>query len=410
MPPACAQRDRACEEGRFVPKDTSVLPRKPRHCALRVSVLGISGELPVTQRTPSSTGSFCRGLGLQSASGECPAGFLCAEGSKSPVDPFSRCRPGGYCPRGAQKQKACPVGHTRTLLGARSEKDCDPCPPGRVCKADGSSKPCNEGSFCPGADKKPVSCTKGHFCPAGAARARPCPAGQLQPTAGQASCINCSEGHTCLWTKGKNGCDKNLNLGIETEQLCPQGFACPSGKMPAPCAAGLYAPVAGKGCIACPKGFFCTGEPSGKVSGTCAPGYRCPASSRPTGDSCPNIGFCSAGKLQECEKGYYAARSGLQRKEDCSQCPPGSLCGAKVQPCPAGSFCRKNDSNPCTAGFACREGVADPQRCSAGFQPSNNQQTCEDCSAGKYCPGKTLSVTALSVLSLPSCSLLYRRF
>ncbi len=391
----------SCEPG-WACSEAASSPR-PHHAsclcqaspATRGGTICPEGFVCPAKKAPSRCppGAFCRGLGLQVPTGMCPAGFLCPEGAKNPVEPFARCPSGGFCLVGASNLTNCPAGTFRQQGGAQSAKDCDPCPPGSLCPTSEKAQPCPSGSFCPGQNAPAKGCPKGHFCPTGSARARPCPAGRFQEGEGQSACKECAAGLTCVWTKAPAApkCSANLNAGISKAESCPPGFDCPAGNMARPCGRGSFVPKPGGGCQPCPVSKFCFGEPSGNVSGVCADGFQCPASSanpaRPE-QRCPQGQFCSRGVLTACPAGFYGPKPGLQTAAQCTKCPPGYLCtGDVTKPCPAGSWCRGNKGTPCAEGFVCEANSADPRRCDPGFQPSASRDTCVPCSKGSFCPG-----------------------
>ena len=63
-------------------------------------------------------------------SGECPAGYMCAAGT---VTPLPCTQEGTYCPVGSGQSTPCPAGQTGYSYGMTSEDECVPCPAGHWC-------------------------------------------------------------------------------------------------------------------------------------------------------------------------------------------------------------------------------------------------------------------------------------
>ncbi|XP_012578633.1 PREDICTED: multiple epidermal growth factor-like domains protein 6 [Condylura cristata] len=84
-------------------------------------------------------GHYCRGGQVW---GKCPAGYFCPPGTSGLMTSCPprqlcavQCPPGFYCPEGSEEPILCPP-HTVTIAPrAKKRGECEPCPPGRWCKA-----------------------------------------------------------------------------------------------------------------------------------------------------------------------------------------------------------------------------------------------------------------------------------
>lgn len=91
----------------------------------------IKGLKNRTQCVTCPSGSFCQGLGQKKATGECPAGFFCGNGSVEPRVSGKSCRAGQECPKGSGAPKIC--------TGSKFSKwdfaeKCEDCPARFACK------------------------------------------------------------------------------------------------------------------------------------------------------------------------------------------------------------------------------------------------------------------------------------
>lgn len=154
---------------------------------------------------PCQPGFYCESASATAkGSGLCPSGFICPEGTATPI-PAPK---GNYAPlQGLTAAIPCLPGYYAPTI---ESKECYPCPPGTSCE--------NEGTII--AD----------LCPPGTYR------GDLGTDG--VSCISCPQGY---WSK-------NYGLREAGECIkCPTGMICPVAGMTTPCSAAdlpsLYEPV-----------------------------------------------------------------------------------------------------------------------------------------------------------------------
>lgn len=153
----------------------------------------------------------------------------------------------------------CRIGTIRSVVGAASQDDCSPCPPGQYCSEPGRSTPsgdCLEGYYCPD-DAKITSpqpteyqCPAGSSCGNGTADPSPCDAGTYQPNVKETVCLPCEIGHYC---------PSNSSSPV----VCPAGNYCPAeSPYPRPCENGFYGNGTGlqapDDCSPCITGSYCT--------------------------------------------------------------------------------------------------------------------------------------------------------
>lgn len=110
----------------------------------------------------------------------CPAGFHCAQGTSTPVEP---CPQGHYCPAG---------------LGPF------PCPAGTYCpKGQAAPIPCSAGYYCSAMADKQAMCKEGFYCPAGSSAQTPCPSYLFsRPGSSVCSCIVPPNASSAVMTNG----------------------------------------------------------------------------------------------------------------------------------------------------------------------------------------------------------------
>ena len=343
---------------------------------------------------------YCSG-GQTAPNGPCASGaphcscVLLAPPVILPIDMFTDRRTlfcvhaGHYCPPGTSSPSAfaCLAGTYTARTDLQSYDQCSPCPTGQYCVT-GSSAPtaCPAGTYtnvtntasagsAGGATSFPActTCPAGHYCRVQSVSPVPCGAGNTS-SSGASSCAVCTVGHFCdqdatsfsVMMSSKVCpaglyCPAGLNKVPEyANEACPVGHYCVAGvAAPVACPAGRWNPITGAqslaDCLICPAGSYCE-QASFTVTGTCAPGYYCPAGST------TNSTFA-------CPTKYYRSDVGGRSLQDCAICPSGSFCGvATIQP------------TPCTAGGYCVTGVDVPENCPPGtFGNSSGLRRVEDC-------------------------------
>ncbi|XP_019507862.1 PREDICTED: SCO-spondin-like [Hipposideros armiger] len=142
---------------------------------------------------------------------------------------------GFYCPEGSGEPTLCPPHTVAATPGAKQQEDCEPCPPGRWCKAgDPATLPCPAGHYCPGGRETlpggPQACPEHTYLTAegGQSRAecRPCPAGYHCLSPGLSS----FEGHLC---PPGHWCPEAQELGLSVLQVSLPALP-PSQPLPLP--------------------------------------------------------------------------------------------------------------------------------------------------------------------------------
>nr|DBA16528.1 TPA: hypothetical protein GDO54_003912 [Pyxicephalus adspersus] len=304
----------------------------------------------------------------------CPVGHWCKEGSTVPAP----CPAGHYCsarswsnannPAGPQE---CPIYTYRSLPGAGSVGDCQPCPPGYYCRIPGIIS------------YEDFPCPPGHWCP-GVSEPLTCPAGTFRTESGAAyieDCQHCPEGHHCP--------DPAVTMAANIIGIpCRPGFECPPGSVKeVVCRAGAYCPSRTGIPPQCPGGFFCPEGSSiyNTSAQLCLFPYYCPPGSA---------------RMIPCAGGYRALpTSSLRDSEEasCKRCEAGTYrisnaTDASCQPCPAGYHCppgvESYESYPCLAGHYCPSSAKLPIPCPPGTYGSSTQgreaTDCHPCPAGTY--------------------------
>uniref|UniRef100_A0A7S3JP84 Chitin-binding type-2 domain-containing protein n=1 Tax=Aureoumbra lagunensis TaxID=44058 RepID=A0A7S3JP84_9STRA len=340
--------------------------------------------------TPCSAGQYCNGEGLSEPTGDCSAGYYCAEGAfdnegeycfdidiyTAEYDPASisnvteinatlisflvDCeKDGGICPAGSRcyagsaYPQPCELGTYYADTG--NTGDCDICDPGFACTTTGltaSTTPCDAGYFC-------------------------------------RNILNGAESQTPICSEA--ACEDDYGL-------CPIGHHCKNQTIePQPCSPGTYSPVEGLAvCFTCPAGSYCNGTHPDTYF-ECPQGFYCPTG---TGLEIP-----------ACPPGTYGHTTGLRSASDCASCPAGRNCYthglmAPVGVCAAGFYCplgsiyangtgSDGETSECPAGAYCPEGSKVPILCPIGtyseFSGQSDLSTCQNCTAGRFCASEGLS-------------------
>ncbi|CAM9513587.1 unnamed protein product, partial [Discosporangium mesarthrocarpum] len=262
--------------------------------------------------SPSLTGASLTG---PDCTGSCAPGYYCPGASTSPDE--LECGEGSYCPEGSSTPLKTPSGTFSYSEGSRdspaTRTSVQTCPRGRWCPGNGLSLPCPAGTF---GDAEGVGvegcsgwCKPGTYCGEGAVQPEVCRGLDAWPS------LTIIPQHKSL-----------LSF------YCPQGTVLPRAN---PCPAGTFG-----------KEFGLTGP---ACSGTCPPGYYCPAGStgpyaHPCGsprEYCPQ----GSGEPVPVSWGFYTHRvSGDERgggatRDSQTICGPGTFCvRGEAIPCPPGTY------------------------------------------------------------------------
>ncbi|CDI84633.1 hypothetical protein, conserved [Eimeria praecox] len=377
----------------------------------------------------------------------CPAGFYCTESSSSPTV----CPEGQYCPSGAEEPQPCPVGTYRNTTGGASEQDCFPCPPGKYCPHEGTSKDlqsCPVGYYCSfGAgtlsssststrsalsassgtpsislhesdseDEDPCGgvlpciyarlCPVNSYCPEGAWSPKHCPSGTGHTRRGASSeseCLKCPAGVYCGISGDKAPCDAGFicyggaltarPTDTKTGAVCAVGHYCPQGTTNSRvCPIGTYGPTKGltKTCDPCPAGFLCNQE------GLTAP----PNTYCPVGNYCPD----GAISPRLCPVGTYNNVQGQTSQSGCLACPPGKYCETTglnnfTGDCKEGTWCisgsQIKDSSLAYLPSSVVQCPVVPTPCPAGFyNDKQGASSCTKCPGGVYCAHMALTTAS----------------
>ncbi|KAJ8368244.1 hypothetical protein SKAU_G00082720 [Synaphobranchus kaupii] len=346
--PAGDASGRRCSSGTYCPQGSiNMVPCPPG------TYNPLEGTGSVDACLPCPRGQYCAGIGLDSPSGSCSPGHYCTLGSSS-AEPQNLltvstthasnlseengggvCPKGHYCPATSTQPLPCPPGTFLSKYGARSESECESCPPAFYCPEWGQSSAeleCPEGWFCPaGSASGQLSehrCPEGHACPSGSVQPAVCPPGTHQPLLAQSTCSPCPPAGTMGQTEG-----------LHSQQYCTP----------------------------CPNGAYCNGSALTTPTGPCTAGHYCtlgavePAPvSQDYGDVCPPGHYCPQGSSSPvpCPMGTYLPNTGAPFPSFCTPCPPGHYCDSVGATQPSGL---------CSPGHYCTEGAgtATPQASSS---------------------------------------------
>ena len=247
----------------------------------------------------------------------------------------------------------------------------------------------------------PAVCSAGSFSDqANATACTTCDAGTYQSSSGQTSCKPCSAGSYCIrGSSAPSPCREGTygNVTGLTNQRgclqCPAGSACPTGsEQPSVCTPGSYANETNlPSCLRCAAGTYQSGE----GNTTC--------------DLCPESYWCAAGSSAPtpCAAGTYGGSKGLQRAEQCTECPAGSWCSAGVLiPCGTATY---NDQPGASNQGACTQcpdnavsvqGASRVAECECNARYYNERSASETpkcmlCGAGAACKVRGVTVATL---------------
>eukprot|EP00742_Colponemidia_sp_Colp-10_P003709 GILJ01003948.1.p1 GENE.GILJ01003948.1~~GILJ01003948.1.p1 ORF type:complete len:3028 (-),score=382.13 GILJ01003948.1:230-9313(-) len=293
-------------------------------------------------------GFVCDQPQLPAASGLCPAGHYCLNGTTTydPASPLSTrpmpCPNFTYCLQGVQV----------AVYDPNNPSSPQPCAPGSRCPM-GSTSPsqldalCPTGYYCPTADSiEPAD--PGYYCPdAGNVQQIKCPPNTYSNVSASSSCTTCPGGYQCV------------NEATVNPVVCAAGMYREVGSVITcqPCPSGTYGPNSAAAwlsdCLPCPEGLVCMSSgltnwtqdstpcfdgwvcPAGTNSSTvfnddrkCPGGYYCPVGTSPTtmyDHPCPAGYYCSPGtqdnQWKPCNRNTYCPA----RSEMMLTCPTGSV-------------------------------------------------------------------------------------
>uniref|UniRef100_A0A286XEQ6 Uncharacterized protein n=1 Tax=Cavia porcellus TaxID=10141 RepID=A0A286XEQ6_CAVPO len=271
---------------------------------------------------------------------------------------------GHYCPAGTSSPCPCPEGTMSPKEGAVSPRTCLHCPAGSYCPGEGNEKP--EDSTRSATSPTPLEngafhlngpCPRGHYCPQGTLYPVPCPLGTTRNRPGEhLSCAKLSLLKHC-YQATKQKCPRYGGVRFSPQGRAPTSGVVIQGDLP------YTGGTSEKSCGPCPAGFFCPSLGFITVGHFCQPGAAWPAPCHrghyqhssgsdicflcPAGSYCPHPGsvvprpcpaytYCPAGQSL-CPPGTFTPQnvSGLQKKSDCSICPPGHYCRSVTTCCSA---------------------------------------------------------------------------
>ncbi|CAM9474871.1 unnamed protein product, partial [Choristocarpus tenellus] len=296
----------------------------------------------------------------------CPPSFYCVGGSSSVDGP---CFAGYYCPpgTGSATENACPAGTYSPSTSLYLESQCVDCPSGYYCpEASTSAEPCPAGTYTsynntedagPGSYPSCTECPAGYYCEETSREPTECGTGKrFHSDYGADACSMCEAGYYCggntTQTSNMYSGGGDWDSSEDDEGKCFNGTYCPAGMARAPgedsCMAGYYCPVAAANPYACPSGTYnphggmddatdCQISPAGyytieaatNSTGSCSPGYYCPAGS--TGP-----------EQVPCPTRFYRSQYGATDLDDCALCVSGGYCpSGSTEPtlCPRGYYC-----------------------------------------------------------------------
>ena len=383
--------------------------------------------------------------GLEENGIPCPAGYYCPQGSYY----YLPCGAGNYCPQiydsngdaiiGSSEPTKCPIG---TFQQNDIKGNCDPCPPGQICDAEGliESKPCPQGSYCPqynsastGDEKTIFDASKSHYinitdsegtfgssdpsgtlCQPGTYQpyieqyelnhCLACPAGQYCANFGAAApTADCLPGYVCFTNSISPTPNDNItdpNTIIYTGRPCSEGNYCPSESiLDLACPDGTFLQTTLgaqlSDCNPCPAGQYCPNIGQNSVDDTCDDGYYCQIENSstdsqqlgiPLGANTPHqyrcdVGTtCTNGLRSVCTSKSYQPYEGANT---CLTCPDGKVCPQSSATCSVNGNCVED----CPVGNYCTSG--DETECPAGFYSLvlglSDVRECLSCPGGTFC-------------------------
>jgi hypothetical protein len=277
----------------------------------------------------------------------------------------------------------CPSGLGSLALNSRS-LPADPTSTASLTPSPSSpsAPPCPAGSYRSAPWASCAQCAVGSYSLLGADACTLCPGGTFGDTPGltNASCSGaCSAGHECpagSTTRYAEVCPAGFYAGAAAEKcsLCGPGvygesFGHVSPACTAPCPAGLFGAVGAR-------------LTNASCSGSCSPGYACPAgSTNATAALCPRGAYSEAGApvCSPCPLGRYGGAPGLTSASCTGPCRAGrygALLGMETSDC----------TGACNPGFFCPVGSETPSvgQCGVGTYSGWGSGSCSECPAGRF--------------------------
>lgn len=276
---------------------------------------------------------------------------------------------------------------------------------------------CDEGFYCPGkqntSSPQNFICPAGHYCPKGSPDPIRCQNGTYEDRTGSWKCKICPSGHFC---------DNTISYVVldNATTICPMGSYCPDGtsyKNEYLCPIGTFNNRTGlqeeAKCTTCLGGYYCPLPGMITPIDLCDAGYFCKQGAKSAtpnqglhANICPVGFYCPQGTNdpEPCPKGTYNNRTGLEKIQDCIDCPAGEYCQEisliKTSGlCTAGYYCEINSNSStrtiCPAGSYCPDGSPSPTPCPRGTFSTTlglaNVTQCTQCTPGSYCNGTGLN-------------------
>ena len=340
---------------------------------------------------PCPGGYYYPYLGAQSENDckkyDCPPGKYCPPGSSAPA---GDCTNGYYCPQNTAlaTDNPCPAGYYSTKTGNRALSECVICPRGNYCgihSVVGDITPCPKGTYNKvlGATDNSycLTCEEGYYCDTvGLTNHKECGYGKYSGASAQI-CTVCDWGFYCNKINTKQSdlpsmfcaagflCPNGVSEYPHESLRCPAGAYCLSNSVyPITCPPGTYNPYPGGisslSCIQTPAGYY-SQRASVWPTGTCSPGYYCPA-----GSVRANQVPCPVGKFRSLDKGAS--------ESDCGECPAGYFCPLgceRPRECPKGFYCLASKEEP----------IKCPRGSFGGSPLLRSPSQCISCWGGRYC-------------------------
>ncbi|KAL8449158.1 hypothetical protein Emed_003309 [Eimeria media] len=430
----------------------------------------LTGMQSASSCLPCPPGKACTQTGLSEADQKCAGGHYCTSGAPTttPEEEWSQggstCTAGFVCPEGSISPMPCPSGSYCNEEKASSPKG--QCSAGHYCAHHATEAKSTEQPFedaCP-SDIKQGVCPPGAVCPEGSSFPFKCPAGLVFlvrvatfVTKNRRLPENVQKGATshqselrrvknALRTKlpahhgsssrtpTAKSCAGDDDTACQPGAQCPVGYYCPAGSTtPISCPAGTTGTNEGSyeksQCSNCPANMFC---PPGGGQWPCHAGFVCtggasvPRPMEDTGHMCPEGHECKAGQDKTpCKIGTYAdvKRRLMLYDSKSIYCAPTSSAHddcrllqhvarwERSEKIGGESKCRTARSAqganfaeswvllpqraiakqaraaeclPCPKGYVCTQGTAEPSICPAGHY-------CEEGQEPKLCPHGTKS-------------------
>ena len=408
--PATTTQRRNCPPGFFCLADTTFPNQYPCPIGTYNNETNVETEADCRSCEP---GYYCDRRGLAAPVDECDAGFFCSGGAttRNPVsaqEGGGECPQGFYCPKGTKSPIPCPAGFFSNATRNTELEECGPCNPGVWCDGAGGQFPCDPGYVClnqsstptPSAAPQGFPCPPGTYCPQQSGAVLECLPGTWNPLSTQGECVPCPGGQYC-------------NVSGTFQVLpCPAGYYCPQGTVnPLPCPPGRFRSTTGAvletDCSLCSPGKYCPDRGMSFGGYDCDAGFACVSgadnqapvtTSFPSNGPCPVGHFCVAGTSvpQPCPSGTYMPTTQAASESQCISCTPGRYCAGGLSAvsglCGAGYYCPGGQSvvNPsgleCPLGHRCPSGTVLPIGCEDGsYQDTIAQGVCKSCPAGSYC-------------------------